>query len=186
MRKERKTIRATLLSPIRNAFRSLWKAFGTALIERAKKTPYIHIYGEDDSPYMYRYWLFRSRWISARIHNIVSHDRDPYLHDHPWNFVSIVLRGCYMEQRPVDPAHPVFAESGTEPCYGVARGPGDICYRRACDRHRISFVSSGVYTLFIVGPILHWWGFYLPSGKLYYRDYLKMRSEARQKKAEST
>lgn len=181
MRKERKSAVSVLLSPLRRVFRKLWASFATMLIERAKKTPYLHIYGEDGSPYMYRYWLFRSRWLSARIHHIASHDRDPYMHDHPWSFVSVVLRGCYMEQRPLDPTHPVFNEAGVEPCGGTARGPGSICYRRACDRHRISFVGSGTYTLFILGPLVQWWGFYTPAAKLYYRDYLKARSEAQQK-----
>lgn len=69
----------------------------TGLIERALRTPYFHLYHADGSLYMARYWLRRhaagsSAW-AARVHYLATPDEDRHLHDHPWDFVSIVLRG---------------------------------------------------------------------------------------------
>lgn len=37
---------------------------------------------------------------AARLHNIVTPDLDREMHNHPWSFISIVLRGGYIERRP--------------------------------------------------------------------------------------
>ena len=68
----------------------------------------------DGSPYMERRTLFESEFLSARLHHIVSRDRDPHMHDHPWNFLSVVLTGGYWEARPQHPLTPTFDDFGFE------------------------------------------------------------------------
>jgi hypothetical protein len=148
-----------------------------ALIERAMRTPFLHLLHADGSVYMERYWLRpyilhdRSRW-AARIHHIATPDWDRDLHDHPWDFVSIVLRGGYVEARPLDQQVRDFsAADGGERCRYVFRGPGSVAYRRAKDRHRIVFVAPDTWTLLISGAKTNSWGFHTFFGKVPWREY---------------
>lgn len=160
------------------------------LIAFAKRTPYTHLRNPDGTAYMERYWLvpyeyerMLSFWrnplgrvfqwfgIAVRLHYIKSPDRDRHLHDHPWAFVSVVLRGWYIEHRPMT-IQPNFLGTEEELTYSAWRREGEIAFRWWTARHRISTVApEGVWTLFITGPMMQWWGFYTPAGKVYYRDY---------------
>lgn len=150
-----------------------------ALIDHAKKTPYTHLLHPDGSMYMGRYWLkayTEDREARAyRLHNICTPDLDPHLHDHPWPFTSIILRGGYIEERPVQMSPPQF-EFDREETYRLVHGVGSVIRRRATDRHRIVKVFPDTWTLFITGPQLHWWGFYTPLGKIYWRHYNSVHS----------
>lgn len=147
------------------------------LIAFARARPYRkgHLYHPDGSLYMGRYALFETRWLSARVHHIATADHDRHLHDHPWNFASLVLRGGYVEQRPVS----------IEPCFAVAdeetesmyRPAGSIAFRRATDRHADSVAQPDTWTLFVYGAIRQWWGFYTRHGKIHWRDYLDVYGE---------
>lgn len=150
------------------------------LICWARRKPYRkgHLFHADGSLYMERWSLFEMRWLSARLHHITTHDYDRALHDHPWNFASIVLRGGYVENRP-ETVEPCF-EGDAERCSQTYRMAGSIAFRRATDRHAITSVLRNTYSLFIYGRALQWWGFYTPSGKVYFRDYASVHNcEAR-------
>jgi hypothetical protein len=178
----------------------LWNWTVDRLIALAKRTPYFHLHHGDGTLYMERYWLvpfissehvgcYAMRWwrepfgwlcqrfgIAMRIHVIHTPDLDRALHDHPWNFVSVVLRGWYTELRPIDNGQPCFAEhelsdGGEELTWIIHRAERSVAFRRATDRHRIINQSARCVTLFITGPKRQWWGFYTPSGKVYYKDY---------------
>jgi hypothetical protein len=125
--------------------------------------------------YMERYWLVPYSWnlpFAVRVHHICTEDLDRELHDHPWAFVSVVLRGGYREQRPWDESKPdhLGLNAGR---YGqfIDRAAGSIVLRNAYCRHRITFVRPDTWTLFITGPKRHWWGFYTRAGKVYHKDY---------------
>jgi hypothetical protein len=56
------------------------------------------IRGKDGSLYMDRWYLLVfPRLFSIRIHHICRPDLDRWPHDHPWWFISIILRGGYRE-----------------------------------------------------------------------------------------
>jgi len=137
---------------------SAWPPVTAALIGLAMKRPYFHI-----GDYMHRYWLAPYSWslpFSIRIHHIKRPDADPFLHDHPWNWRTIVLRGWYIE----------------EDVFGMTRvrRRGDTRGATAETLHRISQVShGGVWTLFIMGRKRNKWGFMIgdPARKIYYRNY---------------
>lgn len=128
-----------------------------------------HLLHADGSLYMGRYSLFETRWLTARVHHLATPDWDRALHDHPWPFVSIVLRGAYIEARPYQ-IEPCFEGDGEWLCESW-RIPGSLAFRRPTDRHRITHVNANTWTLFITGPKRQWWGFYTPNGKVHWRDY---------------
>jgi hypothetical protein len=176
----------------------LWNWTVNKLIERAKRTPYFHLHHGDGSLYMERYWLVpriaklderdmncypMSWWrepfgwlcqrfgIAMLIHVIHTPDLDRALHDHPWSFVSVVLRGWYTELRPIDNGRPCFHEAPEEFSWVTHRHERSIAFRHATDRHRIVNQSAECVTLFVTGPKRQWWGFYTPQGKIHYQDY---------------
>lgn len=156
----------------------MWNWLVDKLIAFAKRTPYFHLQHADGSSYMERYWVVRlgRRWnkdyglIGIRLHHILTPDLDRVLHDHPWAFISVVLRGWYIEHRPVTNS-PCF-DGEMEKTYRTIRLVRSIAFRWWTDRHRITTVSTGgVWTLFVTFPKMQWWGFYTRLGKIYYQDY---------------
>jgi len=142
------------------------------LIKMALERPYRkgHIYHTDGSLYMGRYALFETKYLSARVHHIATEDKDVVMHDHPWWFVSIVLRGAYTEQRPTN-IDPCFYGASKEDSHTTVRFSGSMSFRRPTDRHLIDSVEVDTWTLFIYGPIRQWWGFFTPKGKIYWKDF---------------
>lgn len=55
-------------------------------------------YLNPDDLYLTRYHIVRTPWFGVYIHVIHRPDRDRFLHDHPWSFSSVVLRGGYQEE----------------------------------------------------------------------------------------
>jgi len=57
----------------------------------------------DNEPYLERYYLFlkdRERFpFNVFLHKFLKSDPDD-VHDHPWPFLTIILRGGYYEWRP--------------------------------------------------------------------------------------
>lgn len=157
------------------------------IIKKAKKTPYRkgHLFHADGSTYMERYVLFETKWLSARVHYIATADIDPHLHDHPWSFISVLLRGGYTERRPKTIA-PCFTTDvsdvdGIEATDSTHRAVeyNHWAWRHATDRHRIAFVYPDTWSLFIYGPVRQWWGFYTQKGKIHFLDYLTRNSTRR-------
>ena len=162
------------------------------IIRRAQRTPYFHLKNADGTPYMDRFWLLRlfqrapehhddtegERYlIAARVHHIRSSDDGRVFHDHPWPFITIILRGGYSELTPVD-SHSLD--------YRVRRyGAGSVLFRRAEDWHRLMLdpMRDGeTWTLFITLPKRQSWGFRVRGQKVPWRAYLS----ARQSQAEIT
>lgn len=142
------------------------------LIERAKRTPYFHLYHADGRPYMERYWLVGDNEMkhrfSVRLHWIATEDVDRDMHDHPWSYVSIVLRGWYFECFPTKASE--YREDGFYTC--KTRYAGSIAFRPFTHRHRIIEVpKEGTWTLFVTFPKRQTWGYFTPVGKIWWWQY---------------
>lgn len=163
-----------------------------ALLRVAK--PYSHLYHADGSAYMERWLIVRRNSEDShhlRLHHICTEDRDHHLHDHPFDFWSLVLTGGYVEARPQQRS-PSFhgdlgdeRDPGVEWCTYTNRHAGSFTFRRACDRHRIVTVLPDTWTLVLASPLRQWWGFYTPVGKIHWRDYeSKHSTNARTERAQ--
>jgi hypothetical protein len=137
------------------------------LIKYAQATPYFDLEG-----YMERDWLVTpDSGFGIRIHHILRSDADRVLHDHPWPNTSVVLRGGYWEIMPefedqTPDKDPIFFSR-------VWRKEGDVIKRKATTRHRIEIPDGETaVSMFIMGPYEQQWGFYTPTGKVYWREYL--------------
>jgi hypothetical protein len=170
------------------------------LIDLARRTPYFHLYHADGTIYMERYWIVPSarpgsaskagcyvatwrqpiRWIlqklgiAVRLHCIHTPDLDRAMHDHPWTFISVVLRGWYIEARPLRPESflPTSSDPEEEMEQSHPRAAGGYALRRFYHRHKITAVSpGGVWTLFVTFRKRQPWGFYTPGGKIWWQVF---------------
>lgn len=66
----------------------------------------VTLYDRTASPwpvaYLVRYHILHTRWGRIMLHHILISDPSDCPHDHPWNFVSIMLKGAYTEHRFVE------------------------------------------------------------------------------------
>ena len=109
--------------------------------------------------YMHRYYLFlKDRNIfpfNVTLHKIIRSD-DPIMHDHPWPYMTIVLKGGYWEHTPIfDKDDKVLTE------FQTWRGPGSIIKRGANEYHWLELDPSvgPATTLFFMGRQQRDWGF---------------------------
>lgn len=113
-------------------------------------------------------WI--GRYFAARLHWIAREDRARDFHNHPCSFVSIVIKGWYIERLPLRQDQP--AAHDRRYYRDVLRGPWSIAFRRAEDRHTIVHVSpGGAWTIFAMGRKRGSWGFFTRRGFVNWRSY---------------
>lgn len=100
--------------------------------------------------YLTRWRIVQTPWFSLFLHRMDGPDSRPTLHDHPWSFLSIVLRGGYIERR-LDPLTRQVDEHRT-----VRR----VNLMRTHDAHAIrSLLRVPTWTLLLVGARRRTWGY---------------------------
>lgn len=121
------------------------------LINKSKKNPGLHMRG-----FLRRYYLFMTKHFSIVINHIRRPDTGQgQYHNHPYHFISIVLKGGYTEI--------LWRGDKVET---INRGTGDINFRFKSDRHRITKLDGDVWTLFIrFGSSTGEWGLYKDNGE---------------------
>lgn len=146
-----------------------------------------HLHG-----YMNRYWIFIKRaktHIQIRLHHILRSDDDRALHDHPWWYLSIILKGGYWEvtkatleqvfkhsvrlpnpETLYDPRYLIFQDDTWY--YRKWYGPGSILFRRATHQHRLIIPAERTaWSLFICGTKSKDWGFITEKGWVKWDEY---------------
>lgn len=118
------------------------------------------VIGGSNDPYMLRWYVIpRNALLNVYVHKFLRSDDDRALHDHPWWFVSWLLKGRYLEYTEVTPnPH--------------ERKRFSLAYRRAQHRHRVALVNGfnadGTYgpqptwTIIVTGRRVRMWGFWCP------------------------
>jgi hypothetical protein len=116
-----------------------------------------------DSDYIVRLHILKTPWWAVCLHWLKKPDAEPWLHDHPVSFLSIILRGKYGELR---------QRAFSEPKLLVHRWFNFI---RASeyDKHRIVFTRKNTLTLCFMGPKTREWGFHTIYGWVFWKDYYK-------------
>lgn len=104
---------------------------------------------ETDSEYITRLHVLKTPWFAICLHWINKPDPEPFLHDHPVTFLSLILRGGYSELR--------------KHAFQMPRVVRHRWYNwiRAspCDKHTIIHVEPRTLTLCFMGPKTREWGF---------------------------
>jgi len=112
--------------------------------------------------YLERFYVLSTPWLGIYLHRFWAGDDDG-LHDHPWNSLSILLNGSYLEEQPERRSVPY----GPSVTY-LRRPLHPICkLRTKHDAHRITIPEgeAGAWSLFIrFGLKRRQWGFYRNRG----------------------
>lgn len=150
--------------------------------------------------YLYRWTLFQPRWpkrlwrgFGVYIHKFVGDDWSRDLHDHPKRFISIGLKGRYIEETLALGHH---YKQGMEPrdrCMAEDLTPGLVCGRPwkhhqqfrtytapwartfpATHRHRLMLMPKETcWTLVVVLWAVRDWGFWPRGTWVHFKDYVK-------------
>ena len=126
---------------------------------------------QSDEPYLERYYVFLKdrTWFPFNIfvHKFLKSDPD-HLHDHPWPYFTLILKGGYYEWVPY---YDKDNKKMTEICKW--RGPGHFRICKATSYHRIDLNPTvTAWTLFIPGPQKREWGFLVRNKWIHNNDYL--------------
>jgi hypothetical protein len=128
-----------------------------------------------NEPYLERYYIFlkdRKRFpFNVFIHKFLKSDPDD-VHDHPWPYATLILKGGYFEWTPV------FDRTGkkiAETCKWRGAGHFRIC--KATSYHRIELDPSiTAWTMFMPGPQKREWGFLVNNKWIHNDTYLKEKA----------
>lgn len=116
--------------------------------------------------YLARLRIIQTPWFGVYLHDIYEPDGDRHPHDHPWTFISIVLRGYYVER--FYPYPNVSVDLGVR----AQRWPRWSVHRMDRDTaHRIVDAAPGLKTLILVGPRRREWGFFTEAGWVPWHEY---------------
>ena len=131
------------------------------------------IYDRDGlNPYMERYYLLfkdkldeeessRDLPFNFMLHKICQSDPDD-LHDHPWWYATLILKGGYWEITPEG---------------RFWRGAGHFRLRSPHSLHRLEVPegSAQSWSLFFRGPKVKQWGFIKDGRWIFHKQYLQQR-----------
>lgn len=157
--------------------RHLWNWFRVLISGK----PHFYIGGEQN-PYLMRWFLIpKNPFLNVFLHKFVRDDDDRALHDHPWPFCSIMIRGKYLE---------VTGESEVDV---AERYAPSICFRRANHKHRVvlwnlidvvndKLVSAKIpcWTIIVTGPQSRTWGFWCKENRFVpWYDFVDLTDEGK-------
>lgn len=110
--------------------------------------------------YLNRWHLIpRNRWFNIYLHQFVGLDPGGHAHDHPWWNMTIKLRGDYFEERRI----------GERRAYRCGR----VVVRHPENSHLLfKLKTTPCWTLFITGPVVRDWGFWVDGKWVKHTDYI--------------
>lgn len=124
---------------------------------------------DSNEPYLVRYYVFLKdrKWFpfNVFVHKFVKSDPDD-LHDHPWPFITVILKGGYWEYTPEGK---------------FWRNAGTIRWAGCNQLHRVELDPNvkDVWTLFIPGPQKKEWGFVKDGTWIDNQTYHDLRKAAK-------
>jgi hypothetical protein len=158
--------------------------------------PHFIIGGEDD-PYLLRYYVLpRNHFLNIYLHKFMRSDDDRALHDHPWPFLSWIIKGEYQEHTPSRHEQDCAMTRITQ------RKRWSIAYRPAKWAHRVELYrelyevarndhtphggplvrywgsrEKPVWTLILTGPKVREWGFFCKDGWRHWEHFVEAGCE---------
>lgn len=146
-------------------------------------------------PYLFRWYLIRTKRLGLFVHKFVRSDEDRALHDHPWSFLVIPLWGGYVEhsdrliltkrgrQRAMREfvLNPDFLEmilSQREPVKRRVWPLISTRYRDTTYRHRVELINGRPsWSLFFRFTKTREWGFWPKDGFIQWNKWWQEKCE---------
>lgn len=136
-----------------------------AWCERKGRTFCITGTGGPEDVYLIRYYVIKSKWLNVFLHRFLRSDRDD-LHDHPWNFVTYLVKGAYTEKKwnPKTKKTDIIRRINF-PEFNAA--VNRLVFRKATDQHQVltdrslklSEREEAPLTICVTGRTQREWGF---------------------------
>lgn len=114
--------------------------------------------------YLRRWWVVpRNRYSNLYLHHFLGSDDDRAMHDHPWPWTSLLIKGRYIEHTPEG---------------SVMREEGSVVSRPASALHRVEMLpGEEAVTLFFTGPKERDWGFMTENGWVHYKEFIEVHGK---------
>lgn len=130
------------------------------------------IIGDPANPLLVRWIVIRHPGFAGIfLHKLCRSDHDRALHDHPWGFVSLILKGGYEE---IHRSEVIWSSTGFPLDWyneRLVHKPGAILFRPALWRHRVIIGDKPSWNLIFVGPKYRRWGFWPNGSWCWWRKY---------------
>lgn len=124
--------------------------------------------------YLLRWYVIpRNPILNVYLHQFLHDDEDRALHDHPWWFISIMLKGAYEE----------LARYTDTSSFWTLRTAPSFAFRKAEHAHRVVLPKRHdgsvvpCWTLVVTGRVVRDWGFYCPQGWRHWKQFVSDRDE---------
>lgn len=118
----------------------------------------------DDEPYLERLIIFKCKYFGIFLHRFVGGDDECSMHNHPWPFLTWILKGGYDEY--------VVGPDGYGPPKCTWYGVGSLLARPAEWTHQVQIrPNTPTVSLVIHGFKRQHWGFFTPKGFVGWRNY---------------
>jgi len=96
------------------------------------------------------------------LHGIYAADQDKHLHNHPWDYFSLILKGTYLEE----------TENGIN-----TMSPGSYAKRDGTKFHKIQkLLTPVVYSLFISSKPKREWGYKVNDEFVQHEKYRELKN----------
>jgi len=141
------------------------------------------IVSKEGNVHFRRYRLLATPWFNIYIHQILRSDEDKHFHDHPWHFLSYILKGSYYEKWRTYPNF-IFEYStiwSSKPPPGVPKmRPRRVIKHHAEDTHSLTLLTPEVWTLVFTTGRERVWGYRLDDGSwIDFKSYREMKREGK-------
>jgi len=131
--------------------------------------------GNPDHLLITRYRIVTTPWFGIMVHALESPDSTRHLHNHPWPFLTVILRGGYDQLISPSLEHAVQAEQAEGTKHQVptkVMRPGSFGWMTRRGFHAIARLHRyPTWTLFITGPRGGDWGFATADGFVEHDEY---------------
>lgn len=138
--------------------------------------------------YLYRYFVAKTRWFNVYLHHFVGDDWSRDLHDHPKRFISIGLKGGYVEWTPDSTIVGLGEKFEIFNAPWIRSFPADHI-------HRLAMIRSGgrggstekfheCWTLVITLKAVRPWGFWHNGQFIGWRQYVNSETADKMKGCE--
>lgn len=132
-----------------------------------------HIFPAEDVPatgltMMRRFFVRKSREGNVYLHHFIRQDNSESAHDHPWHFVSLMLKGSYLETV-FDHGMVTSRRRYSAPCF---------LFRNRNTIHKLTEIAPDTWTFVLTSKWLGRWGYWDAAGKwTYHKDVHTQRVE---------
>jgi hypothetical protein len=136
--------RRTGIAQEKSATQMKWRTVGRIHLPVLVKAAWAERLGLPSCPYVIR-WRLELPLGSVRVHHWLSSDDPRAFHDHPWWFITFVVRGSYTDHVP----------DGDDELRA-----GSVRFRPAHHQHTVFPGPRGAWTVLVTGPKSRAWGFW--------------------------